>query len=118
MIAGVDPGTADQIVSANGDIEDNGNLDTQDAANDLGLNVDSSYSATEDDIPNAVANSDVVVARVANGSRSHYVVITGAAVNPTTNECDYTIADPGTSYGTGYLSKYSVTMLVQVSYQQ
>ena len=115
MIAGIDPATADTVMSNNNHIFLNGSLKAG-APSDVGLNVDSSYSATVANVPAALASSNAVLAVVNHGGRTHYVVITGTAYNPATGQCDYTIADPGTSSPGKYLSQYQLQMLVQVSY--
>ena len=118
MVAnGYDPGTADSSISDNDDIyssgKNNGNLKPS-AANDVGLSIDASYSANVNNVPQAISESDFVIARVTHGGRTHYVLITGSAYNPATHNCDYTIADPGTA-NHSYLSQYSVNMLVEVN---
>ncbi len=111
-----DPGSADVKASGVSHIFLSGNLnDPSKVANDLSLNIDSSYSADITMVPAALSSgSNYVIAEVAHGGRTHFVVVTGVAFNPTTHQCDYTIADPGVAQNK-YLSQYTVNLLVQVS---
>lgn len=113
---GFDPATADVRMSANGHISNTGGIpNLSAAAHDLGLGRLCSYYANNSSIPNALNESNYVIAEVPHSGRYHYVLISGVAYNPTTHNCDYTIVDPG-SANTTFLSQYgAIDLLVEVN---
>lgn len=114
MLVGKDPGTVDAILSNQSPavFTDSGGLNLTLAADDLGLCSNSSATdVTPGDIVTLMAQNIYLIMKLYNSTSgdTHFVVITGAGVNPSTHQCDFTINDPGSSnIATQYLGKYSL----------
>jgi hypothetical protein len=107
MFSGQDPGQYDATATTNGRINSlDGNFDYVNAAGDMGLAVTGTVTgATTNDLANSLSRDRYAIAALQHDNgREHYVLVTGAAINPRTHECDFTIYDPAGHFG--YLSDY------------
>jgi hypothetical protein len=121
MISGTgDPGTMDSNLSTDGDIDlTTRDLNFKDAASDLKLSYKEVQNAVDSDIIDALCGqgnypgSNFVIAEVLVSGNTHFVVVTGQKLNPSTNQCDFTIADPAKADNL-FLSDYGGTSDIRV----
>jgi hypothetical protein len=107
MFSGQNPAQYDSTATANGRInQQTGNFDYTMAANDLGMTVTGTVTgATTDDLANSLSQDRYAIAALQHDNgREHYVLVTGAAVNPRTHQCDFNIVDPAGHFN--FLSDY------------
>jgi hypothetical protein len=110
--AALDPGAMDlELTDASAFYPGSRDLSFPKAANDRGYSYlevsDPTFSQIEDALcgKGDFSGSNYVIAEVAHNGHSHFVVVTGEALNPF-NDCDFTIADPGMANYT-FLSLYT-----------
>lgn len=109
--SGLNPGAMDTTMTAHPSppaIDSSGGLDLQSAANYLHYTCSAPIPVSNSNstaIVDALCNNSYVIAEVANGEDTHFVVITGQEINPHSMMCDFTIADPA-SADEEFLSAY------------
>jgi hypothetical protein len=116
-----DPGEMDSKLSAAPSKIDPTTMDLNfpKAANYLGYSYSDVPSPTAADIVDALCgqgdypSSNFVIAEVLISGSTHFVVVTGQKLNPSTSLCDFTIADPAKA-NKQFLSNYGGTSDIRV----